>query len=233
MHEALSLPLITGTPSLSDTTIAWSPSMLQESKSQYYKIILISTNMYLRLMTVILKCICVFVCVWEREIEKQWERQRDNAGCMWKADDNLRPLVCPAYARLAATSSRDSPTSLQEPWVQASSEDPSLRLHQLSRIFSWLFLYSVCILVYVPHAGRCLPRSEESIKFHRAGLKSSWTTQWGWWEFNLSPSFARPTSAPNYWTISPAPQSYILKRKRNFRFGKCNLSNKLYNKMCK
>lgn len=65
MHEALSLPLITGTPSLSDTTIAWSPSTLQESKIQYYKIILISTNMYLRLMMVILKCVC------ERETEKQ------------------------------------------------------------------------------------------------------------------------------------------------------------------
>lgn len=50
----LALPLITGTPSLSDTTIAWSPSTLQENKVQYYKVTLISTNMYLRLMVVLL-----------------------------------------------------------------------------------------------------------------------------------------------------------------------------------
>lgn len=153
MHEALSLPLITGTPSLSDTTIAWSPSTLQESKIQYYKIILISTNMYLRLMMVILKCVCVREK--DRETEKQWQRQRDDTVCVWKEGDNLSPVVRHCICQTGwPRAARDSPTPLQEHWVQASSEDPSLGLHPLSRIFSLLFLYSVCPFVYVPHAGR-------------------------------------------------------------------------------
>jgi hypothetical protein len=48
------LPLITGTPSLSDTTIAWSPSTLQREKKLNIIKISFSQNMYLKIIMVIL-----------------------------------------------------------------------------------------------------------------------------------------------------------------------------------